>query len=137
MARILRRGLTLAEVILSVGFCAVALLTVIALGISAQRGMQKSSDSVVAQSYAGDVLEQFLYDLPASTDSFWSRAAFTSPYIQDEATLGSKTYRAKLWLTPGSGALSGLLTCSVNVTWDGQAGQGRQLVNINRIVYAP
>jgi hypothetical protein len=137
MARVLKRGLTLAEVILSVGLCAVALLTVIALAISAQRGMQKSSDTVVAQSYAGDVLEQFLYDLPSPTDSFWSQTQFASPYAQDQAQLGPKTYRAQLFLTPGTGTLAGLLTCSVNVSWDGQAGQGRQSLGISRLVYAP
>lgn len=137
MARILRTGLTLAEVILSVGLCAVALLTVIALAISAQRSMQKSSDAVVAQSYAGDVMETFLYDLPPITNSLWSQSSFASPYLLDQAQLGTKTYQAQLFVQPGGGSLAGLLTCSVNVSWSGQAGQGLQRVSISRLVYAP
>lgn len=119
------------------GFCAVALLTVIALAISAQRGMQKSSDVVVAQSYAGEFMEAFVYDLPPLTGPLWTQTSFAAPYLQDQTQLGTKTYQAQLFLQPGTGALSGLLTCTVNVTWNGVAGQGQQRVSISRLVYAP
>lgn len=143
MASVLKpqlRGLTLAEVLLSLGFCAVAVLSAIALSIAAGRSTTKSSDVLVAQSYAGQVADQFIYGLPPSTDTFWSQTSFSSPYQTDTTQIGGKTYQANLFIQSLSVASPGLLRCSVNVTWQsgtvGQAGQGQQVAEISRLIYA-
>ena len=143
MAPILKpgsNGLTLAEVLLSLGLATVVILSAIALSISAMRSTTKSSDVMVAQAYAGEVVDEFVYALPPSTDAFWTMSSFSSPYQQDTAQLGDKTYQANLYLTPLSAASPGLLRCSVNVTWQsgqiGQAGQGIQVAEISRLLYA-
>jgi Tfp pilus assembly protein PilV len=132
--------LTLAEVLLSLGLIVVAILSAIALSIAATRSTTKSSDLMVAQAYAGQVMEEFVYALPPSSDSFWTSGSYSSPYQQDSAQLGDKTYQASLFLNDLSAAQPGLLRCSVNVTWQsgqvGQAGQGRQVTEVSRLLYA-
>ena len=135
-----RHGLTLAEVLLSLGLIAVAVLSAIALSIAAMRSTTKSSDVMVAQAYAGQVVDEFVYGLPPSSDAFWSVASYASPYQQDTAQLGDKTYLANLYLENLTTASPGLLRCTVNVTWQsgqvGQAGQGRQVAETSRLLYA-
>ena len=140
MASVLKKGLTLAEVLLSLGLCVVVVLSAIALSISALRSNNKSSDSITAQSRAGQVLEEFVYALPPSNASFWSQSSFSSPYQQDATQIGDKTYNSQVFLTSLGSTSPGLFRCSVNTTWQGgqagAAGQGKQVVEVARILYA-
>ena len=133
--------MTLAEVMLSLGLCVVVVLSLVALSIAALRSNNKSSDTAVAQARADLVLDEFIYGLPPSSDPFWSQSSFASPYQQDTAQVGSNNYTSQLYLTSLGTAAPGLLRCSVNTTWQGgqagAAGQGKQVVEVARILYAP
>lgn len=131
------RGFSLAEAILAFGLCTVVLLLVLALAISANRTERKSSDTLVANSYASQVLEEFVYDLPAAGTSFWEQGSFTSPYGQDQSQLGPLLYQSRLFLEPIGSAAPGLLRCTVNVSWSAGTQQGSQAVSVSRLVYAP
>lgn len=132
--------MTLAEVMLSLGLCVVVVLSLIALSIAALRSNSKSSDAVVAQARAGQVLDEFVYGLPPSTDSFWTQSSFASPYQQDTTQIGPNNFTTQLYLTSLGTTAPGLFRCSVNTTWQGgqagAAGQGTQVVEVARILYA-
>lgn len=132
--------MTLAEVMLSLGLCVVVVLSLIALAIAALRSENKSSDTVVAQARADQVLDEFVYSLPPSTALFWLQTSFASPYLQDTTQVGSNNYTSRLYLNSLDAAAPGLLRCSVNTTWQGgqagAAGQGTQVVEVARILYA-
>lgn len=133
--------MTLAEVLLSLGLCAVVLLSLIALAISALRSNNKSSDLVVAQARANVVLDEFVYNLPPSNDPFWNQSSFASPYQQDTTRVGTNDYTSMLYVTSLGTTMPGLCRCSVNTTWQGgrvgAAGQGQQVVEVARVIYAP
>lgn len=131
------RGFSLAEVLLALGLCAVVLLMVIALGISANRTQRKSSAALIGHSYANQVLETFLYDVPPSGASFWAQTSYASPYAQDQEQLGQVQYTSRLYLDPMGAPAPGLLRCTVNVSWSAGAQQGTQALSISRLVYAP
>jgi len=141
VASVLKRGLTLAEILLSLALCVVAVLSAIALAIASLRANTKSSDTLVAQGRASQVLEEFVYQLPPSTDSFWATTTFATPYQQDITSIGGKPFQARLYLTSLAATAPGLLRCVVNVTWQsahtGQAGQGIQVAEVTRLLYAP
>lgn len=132
--------MSLAEVLLSLGMCVVVILSAMALSISALRSNEKSADLIVAQAYANQVLDKFIYDLPAASEPFWASSSFTNPYLQDSAQLGTTRYDAQLHLLPLSTVSPGLLRCVVNVSWkSGQQGrgiQGIQATEISRLIYA-
>lgn len=140
MAPVLRKGLTLAEVLLSLGLCVVVVLASIALGIAAMRSNSKSSDSITAQARAGQVLDEFIYGLPPSDAAFWSQSSFSNPYQQDITQVGANNYTSQIFLTSLGSTSPGLFRCSVNTTWQGgqagAAGQGTQVVEVARILYA-
>ncbi|MBX3172132.1 MAG: hypothetical protein KF760_32305 [Candidatus Eremiobacteraeota bacterium] len=131
------RGFSLAEAILALGLCCVVLLLVVALAISANRTQRKSSATLVANSYAGQVLEEFVYSLPPAGDDFWSHSTFTNPYAQDQSQLGPVLYQSRLFLEPMGTVAPGLLRCTVNVSWSAGAQQGNQALSISRLLYAP
>lgn len=131
------RGFSLAEAIIALGFCCVVLLLVVALAISANRTQRKSSSTLVANSYAGQVLEDFVYGLPPAGDSFWDQSTYTSPYAQGQSQLGPVLYQSRLYLEPLNAAAPGLLRCTVNVSWSAGAQQGNQVLSISRLLYAP
>lgn len=131
------RGFSLAEAILALGLCTVVLLLVLALAISANRSERKSGDSLVANSYASRVMEEFVYGLPAGGDGFWTQSSFTSPYQQDQSQVGPVLYQSRLFLEPLGAVAPGLLRCTVNVTWSAGAQMGNQAVSVSRLVYAP
>lgn len=140
MARVLsQRGLSLAEVLIAMGLIVVAILTSIALSISASRSHQKSGDLALANGYASQVMDDFLYGLPASSDPFWGNTSFSDPYLQDQVNLGGKDFNADLHLESLASVTPGLLRCTVNVTWQsgvqGQAGQGLQVTQVSRLIY--
>lgn len=132
--------MTLAEVLLSLGLCVVVVLSLVALAIAALRSNNKSTDLAVAQARAGQVLDEFVYGLPPSTDPFWAQNSFASPYQQDTTQVGSNNFTTQLYLTSLGTAAPGLFRCSVNTTWQGgqvgAAGQGKQVVEVARILYA-
>lgn len=132
--------MTLAEVLLSLGLCVVVILSLIALAISALRSNSKSSDMVVAQARANQVLDEFVYGLPPATDPFWGQSAFASPYQQDTTQIGSNVFTTQVFLTSLGTAAPGMFRCAVNTTWQGgqsgAAGQGRQVVEVARLLYA-
>lgn len=132
--------MSLAEVLLAIGMCVVVILSAMALSISALRSNEKTSDMLVAQAYATQVLNEFVYNVPASGDTFWTQTSFSSPYAQDSAQLGPTQFDANLYLFSLSGAPAGMLRCVVNVTWksgqQGGAGQGLQVTEVSRLLYA-
>ncbi len=130
------RGFSLAEAILALGLCCVVLLLVVALAISANRSQRKSSATLVANSYAGQVMEEFVYSLPSAGHGFWSQSTFTSPYAQDQSQLGPVFYQSRLFLEPMGTVAPGLLRCTVNVSWSAGAQQGNQALSISRLLYA-
>lgn len=131
------RGFSLAEAIIALGFCCVVLLLVVALAISANRSQRKSSSTLVANSYAGQVLEDFVYGLPPAGDGFWDQSTYNSPYSQEQSQLGPVLYSSRLYLEPLNTASPGLLRCTVNVSWSAGAQQGNQALSISRLLYAP
>lgn len=131
------RGFSLAEAILALGLCCVVLLLVVALAISANRSQRKSSATLVANSYASQVMEDFVYRLPAAGNGFWDQSSYGSPYLQDQSQLGPVLYQSRLFLEPMGSAAPGLLRCTVNVTWSAGAQQGNQALSISRLLYAP
>lgn len=118
----------------------VVVLASIALGIAALRSNNKSIDSITAQARAGQVLDEFVYGLPPSSAAFWSQSSFSSPYQQDVTQVGGNTYTSQVFLTSLASTSTGLFRCSVNTTWQGgqagAAGQGKQVVEVARILYA-
>lgn len=131
------RGFSLAEAILALGLCCVVLLLVVALAISANRSQRKSSATLVANSYAGQVLEEFVYGLPAAGSGFWAQSTFASPYQQGQSQLGPVLYQSRLYLEPMGTVAPGLLRCTVNVSWSAGAQQGNQALSVSRLLYAP
>ena len=65
--RIDSRGFSLAEVLLAMALSAVAVLTLIALSLSALRSERKSSDSLVGQLVADEAIERLVYDAQANS----------------------------------------------------------------------
>ncbi len=132
--------MTLAEVLLALGLCVVVILSLIALAIAALRSNNKSSDSAVAEARANRVLDEFIYGLPASSDPFWSQTSFTTPYQQDTTQIGSNNFTSQVYLSSIAPSAPGVLRVAVNTTWQGgqagAGGQGLQVVEIARILYA-
>jgi hypothetical protein len=131
------RGFTLAEAMLALGLSCVVLLLVVALAITANRSTRKSSATLVANSYASQFLERFVYDLPPAGDPFWAHQSYAQPYMQDQAQLGPVLYQSRMFLAPIGSISPGLLRCTVNVSWSGGAEQGSQALSISRLLYAP
>lgn len=135
-----RVGLTLAEVLLSLGMCAVVILSAVALSISALRSNEKSSDVLAANSLAAQKLEEFVYALPPAAHPWWSQTSYTSPYAQDVVQLGPTRFTSTLYLHSLATVTPGMVRAVVNVTWksaeEGQAGQGIQVAEVARLLYA-
>lgn len=147
MARVLdgravpRQAFTLAEIVVALGLFVIAVLSAVALAISALRSNQKGSDQMVANALAGRVLEEFVYSLPDASDSFWTRTTFASPYeLPPVANLGTGVYQPALYLTDLASVGQGMKMATVNVTWGngvaGQTGYGQQVASISRLIYA-
>ncbi len=127
---------------LALGLAVVAVLSAIALGISATQSNQKLSDQTSATALANQEIEQFVYALPSATDTFWSRSAasFNSPYQTDPIQLGNTPFVATIFLPDVSTLGSGVRLAVVNVSWgsgaQGRTGYGQQAVQISRLIYA-
>ena len=131
---------SLAEIILSLGLCVVAVLSAIALGISASQSNQKLTDQAIATGLANQEMNQLIYALPASTDPFWNLTTFGSPYESDTVQLGRMPFQVSIFLQDLSSMGSGMRMALVNVSWDsgvqGRTGYGMQSVQASRLIYA-
>lgn len=79
-------GLSLGELLVSLGLFAVAILAVLALSLSAARGNQKGFDtsvgSVVAVQLVDSLINQLKADEPAGVyDDFWDNDFSSTPYL--------------------------------------------------------
>ena len=133
-----RKAFTLAEIILAIGLTVVAVLSAIALGISAMQSNQKSSDLMLASTLATQTTESFVYGLPGVTDPFWSTVQ-TGIYQTSSVQLGNSTFEQDLFLQDLSSTQAGLKMVLVNVSWGsgatGRTGYGQQSVQVSRLIY--
>ena len=142
MARVLKSppGVTLAEAILALGLSVVVVLMAVALAITALRSNQKSADQTVACSWGGKVLENFVYSLPPSTDSFWSSSTSSGLYLTDNVVLGTTPFKSELFVTDLASVGAGTKLVTVNVSWgsgvQGRTGYGQQVASLARLIYA-
>jgi len=134
------RGLTLAETLLAVGLAVVLVLLVMALALAASNANQKGSDSLTANGVLQGKLEEFIYSLPPSTDSFWTQTSFASPYQQDSQVLSGTQYFRAIYLSDSPAAAGGTKVLTARVSWQGgtqgRMGQGSQTTSVTRLIYA-
>lgn len=134
-----RSGFTLAEAILALGLSVVIILVAVALGITATRSNQKSSDIVAANGWAAQEMENYVYGLPPGSDPFWSTTSYAVPYATDDVQLGTSKFHCDFYLTDMGSVGAGLKKVVVNVTWGsgtvGQTGYGQQVTSLARLIY--
>lgn len=125
---------------LAVGLAVVLVLLVMALAIAANNANQKGSDTLTANGVLQGKLEEFVYSLPPSTDSFWTQTSFSSPYQQDSQQLSGTQYFRTIYLSDAPTAAGGSKLLTVRVSWQGAApgrmGQGSQTISVSRLIYA-
>lgn len=98
----MRRGFTLAEVLIAVGLLAVVILAIAALTISAVRSNQKAAMLGPASQVTDTLVNQTIYqvdsDVPAGTRaSFWGHNG-AAPWMSDSLTAGGVDYDYIIYL---------------------------------------
>jgi hypothetical protein len=137
------RGVTLAEVVLSLGLFVVVILSATQLALVALNSNSKSEESVLADALAQETAEAFIYGLPGSGANFWTTTSFASPYQQDAVTVGAQSYQRVIYVTDYGSVTDGLRSIRVRVSWgnatagQSKAGQGLQVSEVTRLVSAP
>ena len=134
--------MSLVEVILALGLCAILLLTAIELVTKALRSNEKSTDSVTAAALSQETAGTFIYSLPGASAPFWaSTATFVNPYQVDSVTLGTQVFQRELDVISLEALSPGLRQIVVKISWangqNGRSGSGVLTNQISRLVAAP
>jgi Tfp pilus assembly protein PilE len=149
----LRRGFTLAELLVSLFLVSVSVLSVVAMGISTLRAQQKDTDRPLGTLAAERVLNERIYavqsDTLANRNAWWATDHSASPWLVGNLTVNQTEYDYNLYTTTisdtagvklGSGnpSFNGLKKVDVVVTWwngsKGQTGYGQMQVTKTALV---
>lgn len=136
-------GFTIAEILLSLGFLAVVLLTLLGLATQALQSNRKNLDTAAGQLVADQALERAAYDAEQSASAaIWSINSLTVPVSSTTVTMGSVPYGVTLYAND-SLVVAGkrLKRIRARVIWadapDGKAGQGQLKVEAARLIHEP
>jgi len=145
-----RGGVTLAEVILSLGLLAIILVCVIGLFQNLLASTTKSSDltvaTIVAQQRLNELVAQREQNLAAYGMDFPTSVVNQELYTHDSATATTFHHRATselLYLDPAIGKTYFLevlvywFTADPNQVAKNRMGQGKMSVKMGRVVYVP
>ncbi len=133
-----RAGLTLAEIVVSLGILAFLIVTTVMLFTTLVSGSTKSSGRAAAQTFASQTLERVIQDGTFST------IPAGDVYSTDPVTLTRYSYRVSSERVPGDSAKGYLGGYFVTVeTWwnvdsptQAKSGEGFRSVKASRFVYA-
>ncbi len=136
-------GFTIAEVLLSLGFLTVVLLTLLGLATQALQSNRKNLDTAAGQLVADQALERAAYDAEQSASaSIWSVNSLTVPMSSTTVTMGTIPYAVTLYANDSlTVAGKRLKRIRVRVLWadapNGKPGQGQLKVEAARLVHEP
>lgn len=136
-------GFTIAEVLLSLGFLTVVLLTLLGLATQALQSNRKNLDTAAGQLVADQALERITYDAEQSASAtVWGVNSLTVPMSSTIVTMGSIPYEVTLYANDSlTVAGKRLKRIRARVIWadapNGKAGQGQLKVEAARLVHEP
>lgn len=140
-----RKGLSLAEIVLSLGLLSVIILVLAGLSYSAATANQKSEHLAVALQLANQQLRRAAQAAAVDT-AFWNSDHLSVPWTTGSVKMGSTTYEYEVFdqtLLDDSGQPLGESTSSrvkkmdIVVTWFGQGarvGQGERVARASCLV---
>lgn len=133
------RGFSLAEVMLAVALAAVVVLTLVALGLTALTGNQKSGDLSIAQSTAHQLLEVEIYNAQQNSASpLWTANDDANPWKTSQVTQGKEQYTVALYAVDVSdAAVPNLKRCRLRLSWwSGESRQGYGALHTEAVRFA-
>lgn len=128
---------------LALGLALVVLLTLVALSLAGMKANQKSSDLLLTQARAHQVMEQEIYQAQSnSSDPLWVANSWTTPVKSRVESSGSQEVTYALYAQPLShAATNGLMECKVRASWwsgrPDRPGYGQLFTEVVRIVSRP
>lgn len=136
----MRKGFSLAELLLAALLILVSALALVSLGLSLFSSQRQSSDSRQSQELARQVLEEQIYWAQSNPESaFWQQ---NGPYAQQEASLGGNSYVCQVYVRdvgvaadPGRSESRAMVMKRVEVMVAKQGG--RLEARLGRLIYAP
>ena len=133
----MKRGFSLAEVMLAVGLLAVVVMSVVALGISALRANRKALDTSAGQLVAASELQKTIYEATNAGPgaALWAQDNATVAMVTRVNKVGDTEfsvaiYASEITMTSGAplggAALNRAKKVDVLVTWWDAGSQGRE-----------
>lgn len=140
------KGFTLAEFLLAIALASVALLTLVAVSITALRSNRKSTDTAVGFLLADQTAEQTIYSMQSNTSApIWNHN-LPSEYSLDTVNLSNQDFTVIVYARdPVAGLVAPHRLKRIEVVtrwWDAQsnpsrAGMGRLEARAVRLVREP
>lgn len=132
-----RRGFSLAEVLLAVFLCTVALLAVVGLSLGLIRGQRKVTDVSAGQTAADHILSNLVEQAQQEHDEFWNHEfPAATPYRQGSYVLNKTEFAYRMDAETaqrptgqnigGSTTQNRVKVVSLHLSWWGQPNNQRQ-----------